>query len=68
VREAGVNENKEKESLPKRRKIIARGYGVTVQKILIFYLSSPPLRLDGYHSSSAIGRLHVPVLGPDKIP
>jgi hypothetical protein len=36
VREAGVNEKKEKEALPKRRKIIARRQGVTVQKILIF--------------------------------
>ena len=35
-REAGINEKKEKETLPKRRKIIARHHGITVQKTLIF--------------------------------
>jgi hypothetical protein len=33
--EAGVNEKKEKEALPKRQKIISRRHGVTFQNTLI---------------------------------
>ena len=43
MREAGVNEKKEKAALPKRRKFIARRQGVTVQKILIFLAFFPAI-------------------------